>query len=95
VDPDENVPAEGDKAQNVLLPDIGEEIQEAFNAARVVGLDCTECLFLICKNHVYVIDNYFFTKSGEFVDVSRVPSEASIDFFPDLFFCGTMATGLI
>ncbi|KAG0255863.1 hypothetical protein DFQ27_006020 [Actinomortierella ambigua] len=55
------------------LLEAGDVVYEVFNMSRVTGLDAVEGLLLLCKNNMYLIDNYFQKLDGEVVDINEVP----------------------
>ncbi|KAJ3101503.1 hypothetical protein HDU97_001318 [Phlyctochytrium planicorne] len=70
------VAGDEDKNRKILrLLDVGDTVMETFNSARVLGLDICEGLLLICKNNMYLINNYFRRVDGELVDIETVANE--------------------
>eukprot|EP00741_Cyanophora_paradoxa_P018963 tig00021108_g18306.t1 len=41
-----------------------------WNCARCMGLDKCDALLVVCERHLYVIDNYLVSESGEVVEVA-------------------------
>lgn len=67
---------EEDKNRKVLcLLDEGDIVVDVFNVSRIEGLDACEGLLLLCKNNIYLIDNFFQTSDGEVVEIWDVPQE--------------------
>ncbi|KAJ3211572.1 hypothetical protein HDU67_004427 [Dinochytrium kinnereticum] len=68
--------SEEDKNRKILrLLDAGDTVMETFNSARVLGLDICEGLLLLCKNNMYLINNYYRRADGELVDIDNVVNE--------------------
>ncbi|KAJ2996554.1 hypothetical protein HDV02_006387 [Globomyces sp. JEL0801] len=61
------------KIQRLLQP--GDHILEIFNCARLIGLELIEGIALICKNNLYIIDNYFKQAEGEIIDIDEATLE--------------------
>ncbi|KAJ3259318.1 hypothetical protein HK103_002516 [Boothiomyces macroporosus] len=61
------------KIQRLLQP--GDHIVEIFNGARLIGLELIEGIILICKQYIYIVDNYYKMDDGEIVEVDDVPAE--------------------
>lgn len=53
----------------------GDQVQQAFNISRIVGLDACEGLLILGKDSLYLIDNVFQRSDGEIVNVSQAPNE--------------------
>ncbi|KAI8092540.1 uncharacterized protein BX664DRAFT_259855 [Halteromyces radiatus] len=65
---------EEDKNQKVLrLLDAGDMVLDVYNVSRIEGLDAREGLLLICKHHIYLVDNFFQRVDGEVVEIWDVP----------------------
>ncbi|KAI9028612.1 hypothetical protein DFJ74DRAFT_495541 [Hyaloraphidium curvatum] len=63
-----------DKNRKVArLLEAGDTVLESYNAARVMGLDICEGLLLVCKQNIYLIDNYTRRSDGELDDIDNVP----------------------
>ncbi|KAJ3324756.1 hypothetical protein HDV06_006064 [Boothiomyces sp. JEL0866] len=61
------------KIQRLLQP--GDHIIEIFNGARLIGLELIEGIILICKQYIYIVDNYYKQDDGEIVEIDDVPQE--------------------
>ncbi|KAJ3272044.1 hypothetical protein HDV01_005996 [Terramyces sp. JEL0728] len=59
------------KIQRLLQP--GDHIIEVFNGARLIGLELIEGIILICKQYIYIVDNYYKQDDGEIVEINEVP----------------------
>ncbi|KAI8385019.1 uncharacterized protein BYT42DRAFT_493499 [Radiomyces spectabilis] len=67
---------EEDKNRKVLrLLDQGDMVLEVYNISQIAGLDAREGLLLLCKNNIYLIDNFFQRSDGEVVEIWDVPKE--------------------
>ncbi|KAF7722919.1 hypothetical protein EC973_002599 [Apophysomyces ossiformis] len=76
LDDDEELSYEEDKNRKVLrLLDQGDMVLEVYNTSRIAGLDAREGLLLLCKNNIYLIDNFFQRSDGEVVEIWDVPKE--------------------
>ncbi|KAG1351442.1 hypothetical protein G6F62_002976 [Rhizopus arrhizus] len=73
---DEELSYEEDKSRKVLrLLDQGDMVQDVYNVSNIAGLDACEGLLLLCKNNIYLIDNFFQRSDGEVVELWDVPKE--------------------
>lgn len=71
---DDDLSYEEDKNQKVLrLLDPGDMVLDVYNVSQIEGLDAREGLLLICKNHIYLVDNFFQRADGEVVEIWDVP----------------------
>jgi hypothetical protein len=67
---------EEDKNRKVLrLLDQGDMVLDVYNISTIAGLDACEGLLLLCKNNIYLIDNFFQLSDGEVVEIWDVPKE--------------------
>ncbi|KAI9318572.1 hypothetical protein BX666DRAFT_1855381 [Dichotomocladium elegans] len=65
-----------DKNHKVLrLLDYGDMVLDVYNVSQIAGLDAREGLLLLCKQNIYLIDNFFQRKDGEVVEIWDVPQE--------------------
>ncbi|KAI8930272.1 hypothetical protein BC831DRAFT_502404 [Entophlyctis helioformis] len=72
----EEVILEEDQNRKILrLLEIGDEIVDTVNCARLVGLELCDGLCILCQDNIYLIDNYFQRGDGEIVDIDDVPLE--------------------
>lgn len=53
----------------------GDVVQQVYNISRIVGLEACEGILLVCKDKLYLMDNYFQSADGEIVNVWEAPSE--------------------
>jgi hypothetical protein len=75
-DEDEEISYEEDKNRKVLrLVEHGDMVLDVYNISRISGLDACEGLLLLCKNNIYLIDNFFQNSDGEIVEIWDVPNE--------------------
>lgn len=74
-DDDAIIPDEDKNRKVARLLEAGDTVLESYNAARVMGLDICEGLLLICKQNIYLIDNYTRRSDGELDDVANVLPE--------------------
>ncbi|CAG8446303.1 7064_t:CDS:10 [Dentiscutata erythropus] len=73
---DEENAFEEDKNRKVLRSlEHGDSVLDIFNISRITGLDACEGLLLLCKQNLYLIDNYFQTLEGEIVDIWDAPTK--------------------
>ncbi|CAG8480599.1 18870_t:CDS:10, partial [Gigaspora margarita] len=73
---DEENAFEEDKNRKVLRSlEHGDAVLDIFNISRITGLDACEGLLLLCKQNLYLIDNYFQTLEGEIVDIWDAPTK--------------------
>ncbi|CAG8445955.1 14997_t:CDS:10 [Cetraspora pellucida] len=73
---DEENAFEEDKNRKVLRSlEHGDAVLDIFNISRIAGLDACEGLLLLCKQNLYLIDNYFQTMEGEIVDIWDAPTK--------------------
>ncbi|CAM0141774.1 unnamed protein product [Umbelopsis sp. WA50703] len=77
VEDEEDEPSyEEDKNRKVLrLLDVRDMVLDVFNVSQVSGLDACEGLLLLCKNNLYLIDNFFQRSDGEVVEIWDAPKE--------------------
>lgn len=67
---------EEDKNRKVLrLLDVRDMVLDVFNVSQISGLDACEGLLLLCKNNLYLIDNFFQRSDGEVVEIWDAPKE--------------------
>ncbi|KAG1474371.1 hypothetical protein G6F56_000395 [Rhizopus delemar] len=72
----ETLSYEEDKTRKVLrLLDQGDMVTDVYNISQISGLDACEGLLLLCKNNIYLIDNFFQRSDGEVVEIWDVPKE--------------------
>lgn len=75
-DDDQRFSYEEDKNRKVLrLLDQGDMVLDVYNVSQISGLDACEGLLLLCKNNIYLIDNFFQLSDGEVVEIWDVPKE--------------------
>ncbi|KAI9471033.1 MAG: hypothetical protein EXX96DRAFT_491090 [Benjaminiella poitrasii] len=75
-DEEQQISYEEDKNRKVLrLLDPGDMVIEVYNVSQIAGLDACEGLLLLCKNNIYLIDNFFQLSDGEVVEIWDVPKE--------------------
>ncbi|KAI8085818.1 uncharacterized protein B0P05DRAFT_466121 [Gilbertella persicaria] len=73
---DAQISYEEDKNRKVLrLLDQGDMVLDVYNVSQIAGLDACEGLLLLCKNNIYLIDNFFQLSDGEVVEIWDVPKE--------------------
>ncbi|GAN06509.1 beige/BEACH domain-containing protein [Mucor ambiguus] len=73
---EQQISYEEDKNRKVLrLLDQGDMVLEVYNVSQIAGLDACEGLLLLCKNNIYLIDNFFQLSDGEVVEIWDVPKE--------------------
>ncbi|CAG8523942.1 7035_t:CDS:10, partial [Paraglomus brasilianum] len=73
---DDETEFEEDKNRKVLRSlEHGDSVLDIFNISRIMGLDACEGLLLLCKQNLYLMDNYFQRSDGEIVDVWDAPTE--------------------
>ena len=53
----------------------GEQVQNAFNISRIIGLEAHEGLLIIGKTSLYLVDGLFQRSDGEVVSVEQAPGE--------------------
>ena len=53
----------------------GDQVQQVFNIARLVGLETCEGMLILGKISLYIIDNIFQRSDGEIVNVAQAPME--------------------
>ncbi|CAI2171444.1 16368_t:CDS:10 [Funneliformis geosporum] len=71
---DEETAYEEDKNRKVLRSlEHGDSVLDIFNISHIIGLDACESLLLLCKQNLYLIDNYFQRLDGEIVDIWDAP----------------------
>ena len=51
------------------------QAKEIYNCARVQGHDMVEGVFLLCRHHVYMVENYFVNPNGDIVEVQDQEEE--------------------
>ncbi|KAI8967890.1 hypothetical protein BDF20DRAFT_828851 [Mycotypha africana] len=75
-DENEDMSYEEDKNRKVLrLLEQGDMVLDVYNVSQIAGLDACEGLLLLCKNNIYLIDNFFQLGNGEVVEIWDVPKE--------------------
>ncbi|RCI07112.1 hypothetical protein CU098_000831 [Rhizopus stolonifer] len=75
-DEDEDLSYEEDKSRKVLRSlEQGDMVHDVYNVSHIAGLDAYEGLLLLCKNNIYLIDNFFQRSDGEIVELWDVPKE--------------------
>ncbi|OAD76680.1 hypothetical protein PHYBLDRAFT_109698, partial [Phycomyces blakesleeanus NRRL 1555(-)] len=63
-----------DKNRKVIrLLDQNDMVIDVYNISQISGLDAREGLLLLCKNNIYLIDNFFQRADGEVVEIWKVP----------------------
>ncbi|CEP07883.1 hypothetical protein [Parasitella parasitica] len=73
---EQQIAYEEDKNRKVLrLLDQGDMVLDVYNVSQIAGLDACEGLLLLCKNNIYLIDNFFQLRDGEVVEIWDVPKE--------------------
>ncbi|OAD02252.1 hypothetical protein MUCCIDRAFT_143984 [Mucor lusitanicus CBS 277.49] len=73
---EQQISYEEDKNRKVLrLLDQGDMVLDVYNVSQIAGLDACEGLLLLCKNNIYLIDNFFQLSDGEVVEIWDVPKE--------------------
>lgn len=73
---DQQIAYEEDKNRKVLrLLDQGDMVYDVYNISQIAGLDACEGLLILCKNNIYLIDNFFQLSDGEVVEIWDVPKE--------------------
>ncbi|KAI8643957.1 hypothetical protein BD408DRAFT_137123 [Parasitella parasitica] len=73
---EQQISYEEDKNRKVLrLLDQGDMVLDVYNVSQIAGLDACEGLLLLCKNNIYLIDNFFQLNDGEVVEIWDVPKE--------------------
>ncbi|CAG8433004.1 6306_t:CDS:10 [Ambispora gerdemannii] len=74
IDVDDEMAFEEDKNRKVIRSlEHGDTVLEIFNISRIMGLDACEGLLLLCKQNLYLLDNYFQRSDGEIVDIWDAP----------------------
>ena len=53
----------------------GDQVEHVHNVSRIVGLEAVECLLILGKGHLYLLDNLFQRSDGEVVNVWQAPQE--------------------
>ncbi|KAI5288803.1 hypothetical protein KEM54_004847 [Ascosphaera aggregata] len=53
----------------------GDQVQVIFNISRIMGLEACEGLLIVGKDHVYILDNFFYRSDGEIVNVWQATHE--------------------
>lgn len=67
---------EEDKNRKVIcLLDQGDTVMDVYNVSRIEGLDACEGLLLLCRNNIYLIDNFFQQEGGEVIEIWDAPQE--------------------
>ncbi|KAF2431524.1 beach-domain-containing protein [Tothia fuscella] len=75
-DPKEDEDGFEDKNRKVMRAlERGDMIQHVCNVSRIVGLEACEGLFILGKENLYLMDNYFQRADGEVVGVWQAPIE--------------------
>ncbi|KAI9493852.1 hypothetical protein BDB00DRAFT_938645 [Zychaea mexicana] len=73
---EEKIAYEEDKNRKVLrLLDYGDMVLDVYNVSQIAGLDAREGLLLLCKQNIYLVDNFFQRRDGEVVEIWDVPKE--------------------
>ncbi|KAI7889530.1 uncharacterized protein EV154DRAFT_423692 [Mucor mucedo] len=73
---EQQIAYEEDKNRKVLrLLDQGDMVLDVYNISQIAGLDASEGLLLLCKNNIYLVDNFFQLSDGEVVEIWDVPKE--------------------
>jgi Beige/BEACH domain/PH domain associated with Beige/BEACH len=73
---EDEVSYEEDKNRKVLrLLDVRDMVLDVLNVSQISGLDACEGLLLLCKNNLYLIDNFFQRSDGEVVEIWDAPKE--------------------
>lgn len=62
--------------------EIGDTVKTWHNCLRVSGLDGQKGLFVLCKNNIYIIDNYNLSKDEELVEIDGSHS-VTVQYSPD------------
>ncbi|ORX58974.1 hypothetical protein DM01DRAFT_1301754 [Hesseltinella vesiculosa] len=71
---DDAITYDENKNHKVLrLLEPGDMVIEVYNVSQIEGLDAREGLLLLCKQHIYLIDNFFQRANGEVVEIWDVP----------------------
>lgn len=72
----DDVDAYEDKNRKVMRSlQSGDQVQQVFNIARLIGLEACEGMLILGKISLYIIDNIFQRPDGEIVNVSQAPLE--------------------
>lgn len=53
----------------------GDQVQHVCNISRIMGLEACECLLILGKFNVYILDNFFQRADGEIMNVWQAPRE--------------------
>ena len=53
----------------------GDQVKQVANISRIVGLEAIEGLFILGKDHLYLIDSFFQRSDGEIVNVWQAPPD--------------------
>ena len=53
----------------------GDQVEHVHNVSRIVGLEAVECLLILGKGNLYLLDNLFQRSDGEVVNVWQAPQE--------------------
>ncbi|KAI9731699.1 MAG: hypothetical protein M1834_004488 [Cirrosporium novae-zelandiae] len=53
----------------------GDQVEYVNNISRIIGLEACEGLFILGKDHLYLLDNFFQRADGEIVNVWQAPPE--------------------
>jgi hypothetical protein len=76
MDDDEILSYEEDKTRKVLrLLDQGDMVVDVYNISQIFGPDACECLLLLCKNNIYLVEIFFQRSDGEVVEIWNAPNE--------------------
>jgi ribosome-associated translation inhibitor RaiA len=75
-DPNEDQDGFEDKNRKVMRSlQRGDQVQHVCNVSRVVGLEAVEGLFIVGKDCLYLLDDFFQRSDGEIVRVWQAPSD--------------------
>ncbi len=73
---DDSQAAETDKHRRIAQTlQSGDTVDEAFNIARIVGVDAAPGLLIIGKRNLYLVDGLVQTSSGEIIDCQDAPRD--------------------
>jgi beige protein homolog 1 len=53
----------------------GDQVQQLYNVARIIGLDACEGILIIGKDALYIVDNVFHCADGEIVNIWQAPPD--------------------
>ena len=75
-DPNENDEGFEDKNRKVMRSlHHGDQVKQVSNVSRIIGLEAVEGLFIVGKDYLYMIDNFFQRADGEIVNVWQAPPD--------------------